>query len=131
MKPFLPINILILFIVISSVSCKKNKDYRDTYTGNYHFTVNEHIVNLQDSTTFDTIYYYSGQITNGEEPEQIIISYGPNKWLNFVLSESGKFHLNSTALGWGAYGTFNGTDKVSFLIYNIQGTQTIVDGTKI
>jgi hypothetical protein len=121
----------IFLLVMFMLLCCKKSDYRDNYTGEYVYTVNESIYNFTDSTTFDTVIYYTGQIIkNDSRQDGILINYLPNFSINAVLDENGKISKPpQSGLGWGFSGQFESQYKVS-LTYYLYGTTHNAIGIK-
>ena len=85
--------IIILFILISSLSCKKEWfDYTNKYTGNFQFTTKFHSFDPLTGVSFDTAYTYNGTIKKIKRGE-IKIKYGgdANHFLDVEVDKKGEF----------------------------------------
>ena len=84
---------IILFILISSLSCKKGwLDYTNKYSGNFQFTTDYHFFNSLTGVTFDTTYIYNGTIKKVKRGE-IKIKFGSreNDSFDVEISKEGEF----------------------------------------
>ena len=129
MKVFRLSILLIVLLGISSINCKKNKDYRDDYTGNYDFTIIYSVFNYSDSTLWDSTSYYSGHISKNTGPNSITICYLPMDCLGAILSEEGHlFKIPNSGLGYAFGGEFKNKDHVEFTYFSY--TTKTVTGIK-
>mgnify|MGYP007116713988 FL=1 len=127
-------------LVYASFSCKKEKDYRDEFTGNFTFTVMEEFWMVGQPTVYDT-FTYDGTIRRyaagdeeidlcGEDtaliPSRSItihymdkIIYNTNDGL--IISEVTEDGLLVTKGGhhYYHYGEFIGEDSISFAVENL------------
>ncbi len=102
--------IIILFILISSISCKKGwLDYTKKYTGNFVFTTEYTFFNMSDSTHFETTEVYNGTITKIERG-MLKIKFGSRStdFFNVEVDKQGDF---SEGVGGGF------SDKNNLTIY--------------
>ena len=85
--------IIFLFILISSLSCKKVWfDYTNKYTGNFEFTVYQMYFDASTGVRNDTTYVYNGIIKRIKRG-QIRIKYGSraNEYYNVDIDKDGEF----------------------------------------
>ena len=120
---------LCLLCVSLVLSCKKNKDYREQFTGDYNFKVNS-FGGAWGSTWKDTIFYETGNVILGTNNNTVKISIGnfsiepdmaedgtlSNCRCDFHYTFSGKFHsyknvtliFDYHGLGGGSHEEYNG-----------------------
>jgi hypothetical protein len=128
-KTFLNVFIILLIFTFFS-SCKKEKDYRDHYIGDYNFIIHKHVFKVNDSTYFDTTINYGGQIVKEDYEYAVRICYLPDAVIYALLSENGNLSKSELAgQGWTFSGSFQTYDKVSFTYY-LFGTWHYVIGDK-
>jgi hypothetical protein len=134
MKAKFSLRAIIILSFICTLSCKK-RDYRDQYTGNYNFTVKEDIYTFGDSISSDTVYYYPGQIINGNSGDDINIYFLPDNFMYHSLyvkiDDHGNLHKpQMSGLGWGFTGSFTTNDKIVFVFDLANGLRDSVTGNK-
>lgn len=135
-KNLIIITILFLLTLIT-LSCNKSDssidDYRDKYLGDFNFTVNKHIFNFNDSTFFDTVIFFCGQITKTDKSQpsnSIVVNYLPSVSLPFAVNQSGKLDKPigaPLAPSWS--GQFESTNKLTFQYY-LYGANQLVTGNR-
>jgi len=128
---------VIMLLILASLSCKKNDDYRDQFTGNYTFTVMEESWMAGQPTVYDT-FNYDGTIrryaTGDEEidlcgedtmliPSRSITIHFMDKILyntneGIIISEVNEDGGLVTKGGhhYYHYGEFIGEDSISFAV---------------
>jgi hypothetical protein len=137
----LPKNLVLLtLLVLAALSCKKDEDYRDDFTGNFTFTVMEEFWMVGQPTVYDT-FNYDGTIRRyaaGDEeidlcgddtaliPSRSITIHFMDKILyntneGIIISEVTEDGLLVTKGGhhYYHYGEFIGEDSVSFAVENL------------
>lgn len=118
--------------------CTKEKDYRDSYVGDYNFIIKGHYYNWADSIFYDTTFYFSGYIAKTDNnPSCITICYNNTSCMVANLSQDGSIGKpQGASLGYGFKGKFDGTDKVSFTYYmwypipNVTATESVTGDRK-
>ena len=118
--------------------CVKEKDYRDSYVGNYNFIIKGHYFNQADSTFYDTTFYFSGYIAKTDQnPSRITICYKNTSCIVADVSQDASIQKTQGAgHGYGFNGKFDGTDKVSFTftmwypISNVTATESVTGDRK-
>jgi hypothetical protein len=120
MKTIRFLQLLLGSILMLSTQCTKEKDYRDSYVGDYNFIITGHYYNLADSIFYDTTFYFSGYIAKTDNnPSCITICYKNTSCMVANLSQDGSIDKpQGTGHGYGFNGKFERTDKVSFTYYN-------------
>ena len=109
-------------------SCKKEKDFRDKYCGNWHFEIKRSFF-IMYSTYTDTVYYYMGNIWY-ETKDSIIIQYRESSKMKFHIDETGEIDIKSY---YGVFGKFSGDSIVTFGYHTGGmggGSNVSVKGTK-
>lgn len=127
----------IIMLIATAFACKKEKDYRDNFTGNFTFTVMEEFWMVGQPTIYDT-FMYDGTIRHyaaGDEeidlcgddtaliPSRSITIHFMDKILyntneGFIISEvteDGGF-VTKGGHHYYHYGEFIGTDSISFAV---------------
>ena len=79
--------ILTIFTIVSSCKKNENNDYRDSYCGNYNFTVHNWFSCINGYFTQDT-EYCSGTINKFYMDSSIVINYNPGRNKNFCYNDS-------------------------------------------
>lgn len=108
------LGLMFVFAIIFTVGCKKknDQDYRDSFTGNYLFSVKTYKTTTQDSTYLSSTWNSSGSITKGKNSNEIYIQYFSSLGLFAFLSENGHVsnypHLD---------GSFEGTNRLKFVVH--------------
>ena len=126
--------LLCIMMIVLFSNCKKDKDYREDYIGNYHFNMKITTYNFPDSTKKDTTTHFNGEITLGNGPEYISIHYNENRTVSaVVLSNEGKLYLPAlSGHGIQLNGQFENHDNVTVSIaytgdiyvqYDVTGTK--------
>jgi hypothetical protein len=124
--------LLILVLTFSAIGCKKTKDYRDNYTGNYNFSVHKTEIKSNGDTIFDSLLSYSGQILKSTQvSEEIVINYLPNVNMNVVIDQNGRISKSQFwGLAPGVSGNFETTDKVTFHYYLFPDSHVVTGSRK-
>lgn len=80
-----------MLIVIFFISCKKEKDFRDKYIGEWNFNaeISEHNTDSIGYIYHDSLTY-AGTITHGVSKNDIVIKYINDKSVTLSLNEDGK-----------------------------------------
>jgi hypothetical protein len=105
---------MFVLAIIFTTGCKKknDQDFRDSFTGNYLFSVKTYKTTTQDSTYLYSTWNYSGSITIGKNSNDIYIQYFSSLELFAFLSENGHVsnypHLD---------GFFEGTNRIKFVVH--------------
>ncbi len=109
--------VFIFILIVFTPGCQKNIDYRDRYTGNFTFSINEDTgYPGGDSVHYDTAFNYAGMITKGTDAKQIKIYYTQNGWAEAIIGEDGTLSKpTSSGLGLGFSGKFETNDKITFI----------------
>lgn len=123
--------IIFIFFCFSILSCKKTPfDYRNKFTGNYNFTIQEHSVyGIFPVTVHDTTYTNEGKIEIGSDENDVLIS-PQNISLQATIYEDGTLsgYYNNNGKG-----EFSSTKEMKYTFgnYSPGGSTTFtITGTK-
>jgi len=115
-------------IAVLFTACKKDKDYRDKWIGDWDFVVEYYFWSTMEGYLLcsDTIFYL-GKINHENGQEQLYIQYTPTHSILVDVDESGKISKDDHPY-WRDYtrGQFEGNDKV----YIENGTKTLGSHTE-
>ena len=99
-----------IFLLIL-VGCKKRPfDFRNKYLGEWDFTTEYGYFNMSDSTSFDTVYNYKGEVWY-DEKGKIIIEYREDNILEFEINKEGEITIDDY---YDTRGEFSDKNNVSF-----------------
>ena len=79
--------------IFSVISCnKKPFDYRNKYIGEWNFSIEYSSFNMGNSPSIYDLVEYLGEITYGEEDNNVIIKYSKNNSVTLTIDKNGIFY---------------------------------------
>lgn len=91
-KSILNVVIFAALVLMVFIGCGREEvqiDYRDKYTGEWHFDVSISEFNMVDSFYHEESYHFVGEITLGSAEDEIEIHYLDEKYLTLAVDEEG------------------------------------------
>ena len=107
---------IFVLIPILFTFCKKSKDFRENYCGDYSFSVKRYI-KPDPGSPLDTTWTYNGSITKDpSKSEGLFIYYGLGASTEGNLHEDNSIDKGAyPGLGWGVNGKFDGNFNLKFI----------------
>lgn len=117
MKSNVQLSVVIAFLLVA-INCKKETtetpDYRDTYIGEWNFTVKSKLTFMDTSgiqTTYDTVNYL-GNIQYGVEKNEIAINYLSGNSMICFIDEEGNL-TEKKVPGYNSSASFQNSNHIT------------------
>ena len=105
------LNIMICIMLVFS-SCKKEKDYRDQWVGEWDFTSIYYVTCIPPCTSYEYEYLFTGKIEFGHSDTTILISHAENETVELWVNPQGEIFYDF--YGYHLGGNFIDKTEVSF-----------------
>lgn len=115
---------VLIFCILTLNGCKKERDYRDKFLGNYNFTIHRADWKLTSPTTDTTIYTtytYRGKVELGSKENTVLITFSEDTVMPFYSYDPTVYEEGSFQSSYWDHGEFKSTTEVEFSLENPGG----------